>query len=597
MKKKTERKKVISAVVIIITITFCAMAISTIMAKERLNRESLNKATANANTLSRVINMFFMSGTWTINSFISGIAKTDAVDSLQFNYVLDKKTLETITVEDIYGKLESFLTYNSDLMAAMFILKPGVLKNAPEGIAAAVEAGTKRRYDLRDFQDIYSSRIYTRIGESEGSRFFFGSRKETGSWVLTSGVKLVDENGTLIGEILMDSNIDIISSALEQYQSANDLVSFLINKHLTIVASSHPESNGLNLRDLLRDTMTDYPITWLEDLENVYDSGKDTVITSSFDGKECLSYVFPVKQTKFRLVIVKPKDKVLDRAKSFGRQLLAISAVSILLIVTCLLFIFKTYWKKAEENKKIENELELAFKIQQSILPPDMNIPGKLSVTGLQKPAKSVGGDLYDYVLKDGKLQFCIGDVSGKGVPAALLMCEICSLYRYLAKETDDVVEIVSKLNGAAMENDDERDICTLFAGSLDLETGVLEYCNAGHNPPMLTSGKETQYLKTRPDMPVYAYDGFKYHKEEIRLKPGDRLLLYTDGVTEARKGRNRFFGNEAALSMVRSMSSLSPVDLLAGIERKLALFRGNTEQNDDITILCIDYRYENQHK
>lgn len=278
------------------------------------------------------------------------------------------------------------------------------------------------------------------------------------------------------------------------------------------------------------------------------------------------------------------------------------SAFFALLALTGILAVFfiayrsvQNLWKLNEVRAKeqhIEDELAIARDIQQSLLPsgllPDV---GKcVDVSGLQIPAKFVGGDLYDYYVRDGKLLFCIGDVSGKGVPAALLMAISHSLFRTLSAQSDQPESIMQALNRSISDNNPDIMFITMFLGVLDLSTGKINYCNAGHNPPILMKGGRAEFLNTEPSLLLGVDASAKYTTHEMTLTPGDTLLLYTDGLTEAENIQKELFGEARVLDAAVAISAMTAQEQLAQMHERVSQFVDQAEQSDDLTLLSIRY-------
>ncbi|MBO4721221.1 MAG: SpoIIE family protein phosphatase [Prevotella sp.] len=245
----------------------------------------------------------------------------------------------------------------------------------------------------------------------------------------------------------------------------------------------------------------------------------------------------------------------------------------------------------------IENELKVAHDIQMSMLPKtfppyperdDVDIYGKLT------PAKDVGGDLFDFNIRDEKLFFCIGDVSGKGVPASLVMAVTRSLFRNISLHVSEPNVIVEALNESIAKGNEQNMFVTLFLGVLDLHTGVLQYCNAGHNSPLLI-GRDVRTLDCDPNLPVGAFDGWAFTLQEIQLEPQTTIFLYTDGLNEAEDSAQAQFGEERMLRVAEKQivdGALEPVAIVSQMEEAVHRFVGDAEQSDDLTMLAIQYRH-----
>lgn len=240
-----------------------------------------------------------------------------------------------------------------------------------------------------------------------------------------------------------------------------------------------------------------------------------------------------------------------------------------------------------KENERIENELNIAREIQNAMLPPAhpaFDAHEEFSLSAYIRPAREVGGDLYDYILRDGKLFFLIGDSSGKGVPASMFMASTSYLYRAFAMYNDSASDIVSKLNNALCRNNATNMFETMIAGVLDLEEGTLELCNAGHTPPLSVCSALNDYVKLESNIPVGALEDFSYKSNFFKISEGDSLIFYTDGVTEAENAAGELFGKKRLLETVRSV----PGDMIEGIVGAIGEFTDGVEQSDDITIMAI---------
>ena len=240
-------------------------------------------------------------------------------------------------------------------------------------------------------------------------------------------------------------------------------------------------------------------------------------------------------------------------------------------------------------KERIESELAIATKIQNAILPHSFPSGRPYDIHAVLNAAREVGGDLYDFREKDGCLYFIVGDVSGKGVPAALYMSIVCSSFRLVTEMGMGMAEAVSKINNVFSEGNDSGMFVTLFAGKLDLETLELEYCNAGHNPAVIISADgSARFHNCRTNMAAGIFPGFGYQAETMQLEKGMRLLLYTDGVTEAEKTDLEQYGTERLLGYASGNTAGSSCDFTAGLVADIRDFTYPNAQNDDITVFCI---------
>ena len=216
----------------------------------------------------------------------------------------------------------------------------------------------------------------------------------------------------------------------------------------------------------------------------------------------------------------------------------------------------------------------------------DINIYGSLV------PAKVVGGDLYDFFIRDEKLYFCIGDVSGKSVPGALVMAAGYTLYHSLAAHESNPSRIMQALNEALSKDNETNMFVTMFIGVLDLPTGKLRYCNAGHEQPFII-GQKVRALPVKPHLPLGVVDDMIYTTQEEFLAKGEMVFLYTDGLTEAKDMKHEQFGLkrvESVLETFVEQGGIPTEALIHTISEKVAAFVGDAEQSDDLTLLAIQY-------
>jgi sigma-B regulation protein RsbU (phosphoserine phosphatase) len=256
----------------------------------------------------------------------------------------------------------------------------------------------------------------------------------------------------------------------------------------------------------------------------------------------------------------------------------------------------KQYIKDLQETtrkkERIEKELDIARSIQLSMLPE--KIPDKgVAIEALLKPARAVGGDFYDFFYVDEKrICFVIADVSDKGVPAALFMAVTMSSIRSYSTTCSNPAEIVTTVNNTISENNKASMFVTLFLGIIDIETGKLDYVNAGHTTPyILTAKGELKKLKEKGNPVVGVFGGIKYSNRSILLNAKDKLFLFTDGVNEAFSKSDEQFGDKRLEELLEKLVTSSPLEIVDSVENTVKKFSQGREQSDDITILCIEIK------
>ena len=247
----------------------------------------------------------------------------------------------------------------------------------------------------------------------------------------------------------------------------------------------------------------------------------------------------------------------------------------------------------SEAAARIDKELEYAKQIQLSALPSNFPDTEKYSIYAQMIAAKEVGGDFYDfYSLDDNTVLFLAADVSGKGIPAAMFMMTAKTIIKDLAERGLSVDEIFTLANEKLCENNESGMFVTAWMGKMDLTTGKLSFANAGHNPPIVVHANgECEYLKSRTGFVLAGMEGMRYRANEMTLDKGDRIFLYTDGVTEATDKNEALYGEDRLLSYIGKNINLKADALLSGLKEDIDIFAGDAPQFDDITMLISDYK------
>ena len=248
------------------------------------------------------------------------------------------------------------------------------------------------------------------------------------------------------------------------------------------------------------------------------------------------------------------------------------------------------------EKERIGAELSLATQIQAAMLPHIIPaFPDRLDfdIIGSMDPAKEVGGDFYDYFLIDeDHLGMVIADVSGKGVPAALFMMASKIILQSVAMLGGSPAEILTKTNEAICSNNEAQMFVTVWVGILELSTGKLTCSNAGHEYPVLAKpGGRFELYKDRHGFVIGGMEGLKYREYELRLEPGAKLFVYTDGVPEATDAGEELFGTDRMIGALNEDPSAEPMELLKNVRKAVDAFVRDAEQFDDLTMMCLEYK------
>ena len=241
-------------------------------------------------------------------------------------------------------------------------------------------------------------------------------------------------------------------------------------------------------------------------------------------------------------------------------------------------------------KERIESELRIARDIQMSMVPNMSPDREGLDLYASMTPAKEVGGDLYGYLLIGDNLYFCVGDVSGKGVPASLFMAQATRLFRTLASQGMKPAEIATRMNAALSEGNEQGMFVTMFLGLVNLLSGRLDFCNAGHNPPVLAgaNGTSGSFIEMESNAPIGLWPGLDFIGESIDDIKSRPLFVYTDGLNEAENRSQEQYGDDRMLAFLKASRFKSARQLIEELKAEVDKFRDGAEPNDDLTMLCL---------
>jgi len=242
------------------------------------------------------------------------------------------------------------------------------------------------------------------------------------------------------------------------------------------------------------------------------------------------------------------------------------------------------------QKERMASELRIARDIQMSMVPSTFPDYEGLDMFASMTPAKEVGGDLYGYVMQDDHLYIALGDVSGKGVPASLFMAQATRLFRTLATQRMQPAEICTRMNDALSGEDNANGMfVTFFLGLIDLKTGHLSFCNAGHNPPVIGGGEHHgDFIEMIPNAPIGLFPGLDYEGEEIGSIKGRSLFIYTDGLNEAENRELEQFGDDRLLDILHTINFDTAQHVIEILAAEVEKHRNGAEPNDDLTMMCL---------
>ena len=322
-------------------------------------------------------------------------------------------------------------------------------------------------------------------------------------------------------------------------------------------------------------------------------SGRSGEIPVRYKGQTSHVYFSPVERTGWSLSIVLPEKELYSGVRQIGMIVKLLQLLGLAMLIVILRVATKNqakYHSMNEQKERMENELHIAREIQMAMIPktfPPFPERKDLDLAASIIPAKEVGGDLYDFFIRDEKLFFCIGDVSGKGIPASLVMAVTRSLFRAMSAHEDSPAKIVASMNNSMSEANESCIFVTFFCGVLDLKAGQLHYCNAGHNPPMILTDA-IRMLPVEPNVPLGILKEMVFIEQEMPFHYDDALFLYTDGLSEAENASQEQFG-EARIEKALHGKKHSE-EHLENIQQRVSLFVGEAPQSDDLTMLFVHY-------
>ena len=291
------------------------------------------------------------------------------------------------------------------------------------------------------------------------------------------------------------------------------------------------------------------------------------------------------------------EQKIAEQEASLNQQRIIGLLVTIILLT--VFFTVYTIHKRRSARRlaemkaaqeRIESELRIARDIQMSMVPSTFPDRDGLDMYASMTPAKEVGGDLYGYVINGSNLYFAVGDVSGKGVPASLFMAQVTRLFRTMANQGLMPAEICTHMNNELSGDDNVSGMfVTMFLGMLNMDTGHLNFCNAGHNPPVIGGGKnQGEFLEMIANAPIGLFPELEYEGEEIESIKGRALFVYTDGLNEAEDMEQKQFGDEHMLEILRNTHFESARQVVETLYNEVQAHRHGADPNDDLTILCL---------
>jgi hypothetical protein len=408
--------------------------------------------------------------------------------------------------------------------------------------------------------------------------------------VCTYTMPLRDASGRTVAVFGADVSLDWLGDIFEQ----KEVVQTYLFSHAgrMIVCPDSTMVMSVTLEEIARlhnDTMA-------ARLNRAVQEGQQGSDEVKYNNEKCYIYYSPVGgNTGWSMALLFPDKEIYKGLHRVSRLLIITMLLGLLLLAFIMWRTFRGIRELGEvnaEKERIGSELKIARDIQQGMLPktfppyPDCD---EVTIYGSLVPAKEVGGDLYDFQIQNEHLLFCVGDVSGKGVPASLMMAVTRSLFRTVCARSSNPEEIMNQMNTAMSEMNENSIFVTLFIGNLDLKTGTLSYSNAAHCPPVLFNQTITP-LQMDPNIPLGVMAEWDYTRQETQVGEDSMIFLYTDGLTEAENTTHDQFGEERMLVELGKMIDATPRNLIDHMSEVIRVFELGTEPSDDLTMLAIRY-------
>ena len=457
--------------------------------------------------------------------------------------------------------------------------------------------------------------------------------------MITSYCKPIkDREGNYIGTMSVDLSLKWLSQTISAVKPYPNSYSIMIGRGGTFFV--HPDTTKLLYQTIFTELL-DHEDKDLEELGHAMQRGEEGMKQLKVNGEDCYVFYKPLGDTGWSTAIVCPESDIFGGFNRLKLSIILAVCCGLLLllyvsirIITRELKPLSQLARQAEtiaggnfnealpeisridevgqlshsfgnmqhslvnyieelklttaQKVSFESELKVASDIQMSMVPrifPAFPNRSDIDLYAVMTPAKEVGGDLYDFFVQDEKLYFCVGDVSGKGIPASLFMAITRNMFRIIAQQGHTPVEIATQINSLLSKDNDKGMFVTMFIGKADLKTGKLDYCNCGHNAPIL----DGQFMKLEYDnQPLGLWEDDPFYGESIDDIRGRQLLIYTDGLNEAENQEKQLLGNDRLLELVSDIANLSSEEVINYLKEEVEKHRAGATPNDDLTLMCL---------
>ena len=454
---------------------------------------------------------------------------------------------------------------------------------------------------------------------------------------------LKDAQGRYIGTLSVDLPLGWLSETISAVKPYPNSYSIMIGRGGTFFV--HPDSTKLFYQTIFTETLErENPDRTA--LGKAMQAGEEGMKQMVIDGQNCYVFYKPLGTTNWSMGLVCPEKDILSGYKRLQQAVLIIVVLGLLLMLDLISRVIRNELEPLSELNRqaktiaaghfqeelvdegrideigqlnrsfagmqhslinyidelkqttaqkasIEHELKVASDIQMTMVPrkfPAFPERDDIDLFAAMVPAKEVGGDLYDYFILDEQLYFCIGDVSGKGIPASLLMAVTRNLFRIIAQQGHTPESIAMQINSVLSRDNEQGMFVTMFIGQIDLKDGVLRYCNCGHNPPVIVhkDGKAEFIPVKYTNRPLGVWEEGGFQGETLGCIRGELLLCYTDGLNEAENMKQELLGNDTVIRLMTEFARMSAEEVIQKLELEVERHRAGAIPNDDLTLLCL---------
>lgn len=570
---------------------------------------------------------------------------------------LDKQ--DKMSQERAYAICSDFLNTNVNIQGIALCFEPDVYPEVKNGFAPYVmqdfKTGKQKKMNLSDRFVYYRRYWYLEAKHKRGPVWTDPFTEANGSVVCSYCIPIYTRDNKFLGVIAFDFNLEEFTEEVQSIKPyVNSHISILDRNYSFVVHPNPALIMKQSARSMFESGKYEITKNILSDFKT-HKRGSCEIIChdEKVRNGDKIIYYAPIKRMGWTVILSCDKDEITSGIKNIRLSLFGMYVACVILLCVIMFFLIWQFLRPvmrfawaaqriakgdfhvklptvrnhdelyylgralgymqhslanyvdelkdiSQEKGRIESELTIASQIQMSMIPkiyPPYPERDDIDIYGILKPAKAVGGDLYDFFLRDEKLFFCIGDVSGKGVPASLVMAVTRSLVRIVAAQESHPERIVTSINSSMSDMNESNMFVTLFVGVLDLPTGRLRFCNAGHNAPVLVdSNKGTvTMMDVKPNLPIAIVPDVKFEGQEVIVTPGTSIFLYTDGLTEAENVEKELFDEDRMLKQLKESVNSDSKSMVEEMQEAVRNHVKNAEQSDDLTMVAIKYMRQQQ--